>query len=171
MVHEYHVQRRAKSSRHPNRCNSPRQIRSRPERDYAAGVGLEGYSGEVEEMKVLKISSLVVVMLLLFSQSLTTRAQRISTTTGNTLLENSESEIPFQRGGCIGYIMGVSDRISINSVAYKDRPQVCMPDEATNGQIKDVVVNHLKEAPEHRHMNAAILVFESLAKAFPCSNR
>jgi hypothetical protein len=47
----------------------------------------------------------------------------------------------------------------------------CIPDETTNGQVKDVVVNSLRDHPESRHLPTAVLIEVSLEQAFPCARQ
>ena len=121
-------------------------------------------------MKSLRISTLVSASFLLLLPLLPTDAQRVSMTTGNTLLDACESKPEFQQAFCMGYIAGVSDSANLDSAAHKDRRRVCTPADVTNGQTMDVVIKHLKEHPENRQSNATILIVTSLANAFPCSN-
>ena len=50
-----------------------------------------------------------------------------------------------------------------------ERQLFCPDPSMENGQIVDVVVKYLKDHPENRHSDAAILVAVALMKTFPCS--
>lgn len=56
-----------------------------------------------------------------------------------------------------GYILGVFDALS-GSFSYGKQ---------TNEQLKDVVLNYLREHPEQRRLNAASLVGQAYKEAFP----
>jgi hypothetical protein len=45
---------------------------------------------------------------------------------------------------------------------------VCGPDQASENQVRDVVVNYLRDHPEVRHYSAASIAREALGEAFPC---
>ena len=96
---------------------------------------------------------------------------RVSTTTGNDLLEYCESkERPFPTGLCLGYVLGASDVESMEGAAFPDRARSYVPNNVSNGQMIDIVVKYLKDRPEERHMLAGLLV-EAMNKAFPCSSK
>jgi len=100
--------------------------------------------------------------------SASTDAQRVSLTTGNKLLEACESKGEFDQEFCHGYITGVSDMEGINTAAHPEQRRSCIPEDVTNGQIKDVVLKYLRDHPEDRHLLAAILIVEAVSKAFSC---
>jgi hypothetical protein len=97
-----------------------------------------------------------------------TYAQRVSPTTGNTLLEACESKAELQQAFWLGYITGSTDVDGMNGAAFPERRRSCIPESVSNSQIRDVVVKYLKEHPEDRHLLAEILVVQALAKTFPC---
>ncbi|MHA3913877.1 Rap1a/Tai family immunity protein [Halovulum sp. GXIMD14793] len=45
---------------------------------------------------------------------------------------------------------------------------VCVPTNATQGQITDVMVKFLKDYPEDRHKDYGILILTAMQEAFPC---
>lgn len=45
---------------------------------------------------------------------------------------------------------------------------VCMPDEATTGQIADVVLKYMKENPEQRADKAGWIIIRALIRAWGC---
>ncbi|WP_147405559.1 Rap1a/Tai family immunity protein [Paracoccus yeei] len=106
---------------------------------------------------------------------------------GSDLLQMCEQpELSHQRGVCNGFVLGVSSGIELGSLkagyaaglpedqwdSMKRYGQTvagyCEPEAVKNGQLIDVVVKFLKESPEHRHENAAILVAMAFTSAFPC---
>ncbi len=92
------------------------------------------------------------------------RGQRVSTTTGNALLELCESKDTSEQGLCLGYILRATDVNSIDGTVFPERRRSCIPENVSNGQ------KYLKEHPEERHVLAAILVVKAMAKAFPCKS-
>lgn len=72
---------------------------------------------------------------------------------------------------CAGYIHGVAD--AIFNLGELGQPFVlwraCYQNGITNGQIKDVVVQFLRDNPSLRNGPAPLLIAEALSKAWPCS--
>ena len=91
-------------------------------------------------------------------------AQRVSTTTGNQLLEWCESQAHFQQAFCLGYITGVTDIDSMDGSVFPERRRSCVPENVSNGQVSDVVIKYLKDHPEERHLLAAILIVKAMAQ-------
>lgn len=109
-------------------------------------------------------------------------AQQIS---GNELLETCRSENQVMAGFCIGYIVGYSegapwgafltlhqvipdaDKLNLNDDLGKFTGS-CVPSDATNEQLKDVVSKHITEHPETRHESARVLIWQAYSEAFPC---
>jgi len=108
-----------------------------------------------------------VIFLLLVSASV--HAQRVSTTTGNQLLERCQSTDTFEQSFCLGYLEGVTDLNAMHGSVLPVNQRSCAPENVTNGQIRDVAVKYLKDHPEERHMLAAILIVKGMAEAFPCT--
>lgn len=110
------------------------------------------------------------------------QAQQIS---GNELLETCTSDNSVMAGFCIGYIIGYSegapwgatlaiirateagDTDSLNEMASLVTGS-CVPSEASNEQLRDVVVKHLQSNPETRHTSARTLIWTAYSEAFPC---
>jgi len=67
---------------------------------------------------------------------------------------------------CVGYIVGVAD-VLVN----ENSNNVCLPSNATQAQVADVVTKYLRDYPERRHFLAYSTVAVALADAFPCSAR
>lgn len=80
--------------------------------------------------------------------------------TGNQLLANIQADSPIENAVALGYIMGISD---ITRGAGH-----CAPAEATAGQMRDMVKNHLIAYPQYRHTTADIIVTAVLGVAWPC---
>ena len=110
------------------------------------------------------------------------QAQQIS---GNELLETCTSDNQVLAGFCLGYIIGYSEGApwGANVTLYNLDPagsvsernkQIglftgsCVPEEASNEQLRDVVLKHIIDHPEARHESARVLVWQAYIKAFPC---
>lgn len=93
--------------------------------------------------------------------------------TGNELLVTcTDREDDARFWTCYGFLTGVLDGMMVAQVIHPQaKAPYCTPVNATNGQIKDVVVQHLRTDPAHRHLDASILVVGALAKAFPCPQK
>ena len=77
---------------------------------------------------------------------------------GNDLLQHCSADGGFSTGVCQGYIRAIADTF---------RPG-CAPAGVTYGQVKDVVVKHLRENPQTRHREAVDLIGEAMSQAWPC---
>ncbi len=82
---------------------------------------------------------------------------------GNELLRLCQASATF----CRGFVAGITDHQS-----WVERGDVrawyCVPENATIGQLTDVVLKHLDQHPESRHNTAVSLVAIALYDAFPC---
>ena len=80
--------------------------------------------------------------------------------TGNELLENL-------RNPTANYAQGVTHGMIVATALT--RPDICVPSNATNGQLIDVVRNFLEAAPALRNLASLVLVHGALIQAFPCA--
>lgn len=109
-------------------------------------------------------------------------AQSIS---GNELLETCSSDDDVYAGFCIGYILGAIEGESfgafvvVNSLTpgldtddtnrtISSYLQHCTPSDASNQQLRDIMVKYLAEHPAQRHNSARGLILKALRDAFPC---
>lgn len=75
-----------------------------------------------------------------------------------------ENSSYFRSGMCLGFTMGV-----LSGFNASDSPRLyCLPGEATNKQIIDVVRSYIRNNPNIRHENSTLLIIAASAKAFPC---
>lgn len=77
---------------------------------------------------------------------------------------------------CYLYLQGIQDGWLLRARADENRKcssavhePFCIPAEVTNQQIRDVVVNYLRDHPETRQYSSASEVVVALGKAWPCS--
>lgn len=72
------------------------------------------------------------------------------------------------RSACLTYILGVSDAFAAALTAAGRAQAFCVPSGATNDQIGQAVVAHLRAHPEEGKMNAALVVLAGLKASYPC---
>jgi Rap1a immunity proteins len=69
-----------------------------------------------------------------------------------------------QNSFCSGYVAGIADVLQ-----NQNANNLCIPKNATVGQITDVVKKYLTDHPEMRHFSGFSIVFVALETAFPCA--
>ena len=69
----------------------------------------------------------------------------------------------YSSGVCGGYVIGTIDTYLLT----KSYP-LCLPTNATAGQLTDVVIRYLETRPDQRHYAAASVVWTALTESFPC---
>ena len=104
---------------------------------------------------------------------------------GNDLHETCHDTEMARQGFCLGYIVGVVEGMRwgtavplIQSDLEGDALEgninlilnFCLPENATWGQYRDVIVQHVEQHPETRHASARLLAQIALSEAFPCPN-
>ena len=63
---------------------------------------------------------------------------------------------------CLAYVEGTVDALSVDKT-------ICLPEShVTTGQVKDIIVNYLRDHPQNRHNSASLLAAIALNEAFPC---
>jgi hypothetical protein len=113
----------------------------------------------------------VLTVAILLLASTPTKAQKLSPTTGNELLEWCQSGDTWQTGRCYGYVIGVADLQTMVGKALPENRQSCIAEGMTVGQIVEVAIKYLKQHPEERHFNASVLMVKAIAEAFPCQQK
>lgn len=96
---------------------------------------------------------------------------------GNELLSNCNvlirvvdedvftNEDAFSAGRCLGIIhavRGVLEPVGVKSI--------CVPQQATDGQLARVVVNHAKQFPQSLHIQDVVFVLTALGHNYPCKD-
>jgi hypothetical protein len=124
----------------------------------------------------------LIALLGSYTAPLAADAQTIS---GNSLYDTCTSENNVFAGFCIGYIIGLIEGKVLGGLLFTNAAGVelkaqdfnkvgnqlfqhCIPQDATNEQLRDVVVKYLRENPAARHESARFLASESFRGAFPC---
>ena len=88
--------------------------------------------------------------------------------TGNEMLSKcSEENATYDSGVCIGFLLGFVEMDVINRHT-NGRNMLCLPDESTYGQIKSIIVKHMKDNPEKLHLPFYAVSLKALTEAFPC---
>jgi hypothetical protein len=82
----------------------------------------------------------------------------------------SKPQGSFSQGFCSGYISGVVDAIEHYQVNTGAEKNVCIPREASIGQVKEIVVRYLTQRADQRNNTASSLVWDAVHNAFPCKN-
>lgn len=98
---------------------------------------------------------------------------------GNWLLNLCQSNEPGNFGLCIGFIAGAAHGIQFGHMAVADRakqrnpsyPMICIPENVSNVQLRDIVIRYLHQYPQERHIWYVQLVADALWGAFPCRPR
>jgi hypothetical protein len=74
---------------------------------------------------------------------------------------------------CEAYIVAVADTLAWVKASLRasmgKSVKYCPPKGAASQQLTSVAVNYLRDYPEKRHLAAAALVANALAKGFPCN--
>lgn len=84
---------------------------------------------------------------------------------GNNLLIACTAAPGVQQGYCYGYINAIADATSNNTI---DGFKACIPQQVQVEQLRDVVIQYLRNHPAERHYSVLGLVAKALAGAFPC---
>jgi hypothetical protein len=86
--------------------------------------------------------------------------------TGFQLLSQCESA---DYSVCLGYIEGIVDITSAARQKGALSRSPCIPMGAPAGQLRLVVIQHLRREAKSLHFEASLLVYDALMAAFPCS--
>ena len=87
---------------------------------------------------------------------------------GSELLERCESDSNVDKGTCLGFLAGIVDITNAYDGWGVVSQKFCIPDGATLGQLRKVVIKGLNEEPEKLHLGASSAVANIFYKAFPC---
>jgi hypothetical protein len=83
--------------------------------------------------------------------------------TGNDLLEKCRHDDSIKDTGCMMFIQGFIN----GAEAFAPKRYFSVPNEATLGQVRDVVLKYIVDHPAERHQLAGVLITWALHDAFP----
>ena len=70
--------------------------------------------------------------------------------------------------GCTLFVTGVLGGIDAQEMASDSAKSFCNPGTVTVGHAKSIFIKYMAERPDQLEHSAAVLVYFSLIKAFPC---
>ena len=89
--------------------------------------------------------------------------------TGSNVLRFCESDMPIERGLCLGYIESAADALNARRAAAS--PACLIPEGVKAIEVRDIVVGVLQEHPETRDEDAFPLISRVIADAWPCHRK
>lgn len=128
---------------------------------------------------------LILILALIGIYSLSANKAEAQQISGNSLYEACRSDNSVMGGFCIGYIIGVIEGRSFGAFQVLERLDPsestaaannlvdqllghCIPENASNEQLRDVALSYLSKNPETRHETARLLLWLAYVEAFPC---
>lgn len=88
---------------------------------------------------------------------------------GILLNKYCSSESSYEKGLCLGYIVGVVDSFNTTSTIKGENQIFCIPPGVTSGQLVLVMKKSMQEHPETLHLPASAHTLSALTAAFPCN--
>ncbi|NIU08740.1 MAG: hypothetical protein GWN81_07780 [Phycisphaerae bacterium] len=114
------------------------------------------------------MNRLLVVILLLFLPLCFTQTARAEYFSGILLNKYCHSESSYEKGMCLGYIVGVVDSFNTTYALRGEKRVFCIPPGVTSGQLVLVLKKSMQEHPETLHLPASAHTLSALTAAFPC---
>lgn len=94
-----------------------------------------------------------------------TNAAEQNPSDGNGLYENCQSENLTLKVACHQYIIGVVDGVRV--AEPEGKPSFGIPPDVRGIQIRDIVIQYLRDNPDKRHWPSSYLIWNALVKVFP----
>ena len=91
---------------------------------------------------------------------------------GRVLASLCASDVDWESGGCVGYIVGVADafdHLHLSSTGGADEGRYCIPSSATRDEIVGLVVKSLDENSDKLDNLALFLVSNTFIDAYDCN--
>ena len=91
---------------------------------------------------------------------------------GRVLAGLCASDVDWESGGCVGYIVGVADafdNLHLSSTGGADEGKYCIPSSATRDEVVASVIKSLDENSDKLDNLALFLVSNSFIDAFDCN--
>jgi hypothetical protein len=83
--------------------------------------------------------------------------------TGNQIIKICEDY------SAIAFASGVLDTVLV-SEENVSKKTICLPDQVTSGQARDVMCTYIRENPSRQHQLAASMAWVAFEQAWPCPN-
>jgi hypothetical protein len=127
----------------------------------------------------MKIKSLALLCLVALSFTAPQSKAALSLNSGNDLKELCQATSktgPVNELICLTYLMGFlsgftfgqAEIMGTNYVNRKDVRRICLPERATVGQVREVVLKFSREHPEILHESPEELLIGTFVKYFKC---
>jgi hypothetical protein len=87
---------------------------------------------------------------------------------GSLLNKYCLSESSYEKGMCLGYVVGVVDSFNTTNPIKTSKKIICIPPAVTSGQLVLVLKKSMQEHPETLHLPASAHTLSALTAAFPC---
>jgi hypothetical protein len=115
----------------------------------------------------MRISILVIVGLLISGSAMA--AENIHS--GNFMHKHCTAGAKkyHSRGVCLGFLIASQTYLLLlNGAKIENFQPLCISDNVTGGQLKDIFIKYLEDHPELRHHASTILFVNAMRGAFPC---
>ena len=113
--------------------------------------------------------SLIAIAAFIFYAGLSALPARADFMNGGGLAGLCASDVDWEYGGCVGYIVGVADAFDHLHLSSTDGGKYCIPDSATRDEIVGLVVKSLDENSDKLDNLALSLVSNTFIDAFDCN--
>ena len=116
--------------------------------------------------------TLIAIAGFIFYAGLSALPARADVMSGRLLAGLCASDVDWESGGCVGYIVGIADafdHLHLSSTGGADRGEYCIPDSATRDGIVGLVVKSLHENPDKLDNLALFLISNSFIDAYDCN--
>jgi hypothetical protein len=90
---------------------------------------------------------------------------------GILLNKYCNSDSSYEKGMCLGYIVGVVDSFNTTYALKGGKKVFCIPPGVTSGQLVLVLKKSMQEHPETLHLPASAHTLSALTTAFPCDGK
>ena len=114
----------------------------------------------------------IAIAAFIFYLGLNALPARADFMSGKVLASLCASDVDWESGGCVGYIVGVADAFDhrhLTSTGGADGGKYCIPDSATREEIVELVVKSLDENPDKLDSLALHLASNAFISAFDCN--
>jgi hypothetical protein len=114
-------------------------------------------------------SKLLLLLLLMFLIMSITSQGYAGYYTGSNLFNYCESELVVDQNSCRRYLSGISDaHDTLYGLEFLVDRVFCIPDKATNEQLREIFIKHANEHPQDLERVASNMAINAFSAAFPC---